>query len=88
MNGKTNKTKNFSKIPKEFTANLPFLEFTSNRKVLIDGSEGILEYQENIIRVNTGRLIVVIHGRGLYIKCMTATSLTVCGYISGVEFLR
>ncbi|MBQ7522628.1 MAG: YabP/YqfC family sporulation protein, partial [Clostridia bacterium] len=47
-----------------------------------------LEYQDDIVRINTGTFILLVKGRRLYIKCMTATSITLCGYISGVEFLK
>ncbi len=88
MNDKNNKFGRLSALPKDMAGNTPFLEFTANRSVLIDGCQGILEYQDSIVRINTKKLIVVINGRGLHIKCMTAHSLTICGYISGVEFLR
>ena len=88
VNNPPSKFEKFSKIPHEFTAHLPFIQITANKKIFIDGCEGILEYQDDIVRINTGTFILLVKGRRLYIKCMTATSITLCGYISGVEFLK
>lgn len=85
------KRKNIKKLPvfgKELVGLSPFMQFSSNREVTVDGCRGILEYCTESIRINTGKLIVAFNGRGLNIKCMTETSVVVCGYITSVEFLR
>ena len=83
--------KNKKKLPvfgKELVGLSPFMQFSSNREVTVDGCKGILEYCTESIRINTGKLIVAFNGRGLNIKCMTETSVVVCGYITSVEFHR
>lgn len=62
-------------------------EFISNREVIIEGCKGILEYTAEIVRVSTGGMVIALKGRGLTIKCLTATSITVNGYIKNVEFI-
>ena len=66
----------------------PFMQFSSNREVTVDGCKGIMEYCTESIKINTGKLIIAFNGRGLNIKCMTETSVIICGYITSVEFLR
>ena len=66
----------------------PYLEFSSNKEVTLDGCRGILEYQSEIIRINTNKMVVAFKGRGLNIKCLTASSVVISGYITSVEFLR
>lgn len=66
----------------------PYLEFSSNKEVILDGCKGILEYQSEIIRINTNKMVVAFKGRGLNIKCLTASSVVISGYITSVEFLR
>ncbi|MEE0858126.1 MAG: YabP/YqfC family sporulation protein [Acutalibacteraceae bacterium] len=81
----------FKKLPafgKEMIGISPYLQFSSNREVTLDGCKGILEYQPEIIRVNTGKMVVAFKGRGLNIKCLTTTSVVIGGYITMVEFLR
>ena len=83
-----NRFARISSMAKEMIRPLPFMEITANRKLLIDGCKGILEYRTELVKINTGRLILSVAGRGLYIKCMSANALVICGYISGIEFLR
>ena len=83
-----NRFARISSMAKEMIRPMPFMEITTNRKLLIDGCKGILEYRTELVKINTGRLILSVTGRGLYIKCMSANALVICGYISGIEFLR
>lgn len=66
----------------------PYLQFSSNREVTLDGCKGILEYRSEVIRINTSKMVVAFNGRGLNIKCLTATSVVITGYITSVEFIR
>ena len=63
------------------------LEFFGNRKAIVEGCQGILEYDSDVVRVKAGRLIIRFSGRGLIIKCMTADSLVVEGFLTGLEFM-
>ncbi len=67
--------------------NLPILEFTGNKEVSLEGVSGILEYDESVVRINSGRLIISFRGFSLSIKCLTASSLVITGTITAVEFL-
>ena len=40
-------------VPAGAVSVLPRMEFCGNREVTIDGSKGVLEYDENLIRINT-----------------------------------
>ncbi|GHU82386.1 hypothetical protein AGMMS50284_4170 [Clostridia bacterium] len=83
--------KESSRKPSFFSPNimpmLPFLEMKSNREVTIDGCKGILEYDKEIIRINTGSMVVSFKGRSLNIKCLTASSMIIEGFITSVEFI-
>lgn len=62
------------------------MEINSNREAIVEGCSGVLEYDSDIVRVRTGKLTVKFQGRGLAIKCLTADSLVVTGFITGIEF--
>lgn len=64
----------------------PRFEMHSNREVIVEGCKSILEYDEDIIKLNTGKLIVTFLGRNLAIKCLTLDSLIVNGFITNIEF--
>lgn len=62
------------------------MEINGNQEVIVDGCSGVLEYDTDVVRIKTGKLIVCFRGRGLVIKCMTADSLVVTGFLTGIEF--
>ncbi len=63
------------------------MEINGNQEVIVDGCSGVLEYATEAVRIKTGKLIVRFTGRGLVIKCLTADSLVVTGFLTGIEFL-
>jgi sporulation protein YqfC len=68
--------------------NMPtHMEINGNTEVIVEGCSGVLEYGMDAVRIKTGRLIVRFTGRGLIIKCLTADSLVVTGFITGIEFM-
>ncbi len=78
---------NAMQIPLSSVMNMSRLEFNGNREVIVDGCKGILEYDENIIKINTGKMITKFSGRHLDIKCLTPDSLIIHGVIISIEFI-
>ncbi len=74
-------------MPAGAMPNCTHFEMNSNREVSIEGCKGILQYDENIIRINTGNMVTSFLGRNLAIKCLTADSLIVEGFIKSIEFI-
>ncbi len=74
-------------IPTGAISNCAHFEMNSNREVAIEGCKSILQYDENIIRINTGKMITSFLGRNLSIKCLTPDSLIVEGFITSIEFI-
>lgn len=68
--------------------NMPsHMEINGNTEVIVEGCGGVLEYDVDVVRIRAGRQIVRFTGRGLVIKCLTADSLVVTGFITGIEFM-
>ena len=74
-------------MPAGAVPNCTHFEMNSNREVIIEGCKGILQYDENIIRINTGKMETSFLGRNLSIKCLTPDSLVVEGFIKSIEFV-
>ena len=62
-------------------------ELSGNRRAVVEGCRGILEYEEGVIRLNTTSGIVRFMGRDLTMNCLTEDSAVVSGTILSVEFL-
>lgn len=63
------------------------MQINGNTEAVVDGCNGVLEYDTDVVRIRMGKLIVRFTGRGLAIKCLTADSLVVTGFLTGIEFL-
>lgn len=74
-------------IPPSALAGVSQIEIAGNREAVIDGCQGILEYDENTIKLTTGKMSVKFTGRGLQIKVLTRDSAVIDGFISNIEFI-
>jgi len=74
-------------LPADLLLGMAHFELSGNREVIIDGCRAILEYDENLIRLNAGKLSVRFTGRGLTIRNLKRDSVIIEGFIVSVEFL-
>ena len=63
------------------------IELCGNREAVVDGCQGILQYEDDVIRVSTGRLIVRFTGSDLCIRTMQQNQILICGTIVSVDFV-
>ncbi|MEG1426879.1 MAG: YabP/YqfC family sporulation protein [Oscillospiraceae bacterium] len=61
-------------------------EIESNKRVVVDGCDGIVDYGDDEVIVKSGRLIITISGRDLRLKILTDSSAVIEGYLSSVHF--
>ena len=83
----SNFKKNSSYIPECALPDFSHFEINSNKEVIIEGCRGILQYDENIIRVNMGKMVTSFYGRNLSLKCLNSDSLVIIGFITSIEFI-
>lgn len=74
-------------VPMNMLSGSSHMELNGNREVIVDGCGGVLEYDCDVVRIKSGKLIVKFSGRDLNIKCLTADSLVVEGFITAIEFI-
>lgn len=80
------KKENISRL----SASMPMkthMEINGNTEVVVEGCGGVLEYGTESVRIRAGKMIVRFTGRGLTIKCLTAESLVVTGFLTGIEYM-
>ena len=73
-------------IPKAAMPGVMQIELAGNTEAVVSGCPGVLEYDENIIRLAGGKMNVRFTGRGLQIKVLTHDSAIIAGFILSVEF--
>lgn len=64
----------------------PIIEFTGNTSAIVYGCRGVAEYGEEVIRVNSGDIMVSFFGKSLELKSLNTTTLEIEGFIKEVHF--
>ncbi len=75
-------------LPKEIVLNMPKLTMLGNGDLIIENYKGIVEYDRDLIRVNTTAGIVRVRGTNVYIKEITPESIMIYGDIESLEFMK
>lgn len=75
-------------LPKEIVLNIPRITMVGSGNLLIENYKGIIEYDNDRIRVNTGSGIIKITGERLVIKEITSEDLMIDGEVGTLEFLK
>ena len=83
----TQRVEQVLELPTGSLSGMTRVELTGNRRAVVEGCKGILEYEDGIIRLNTTSGIVRFMGRDLTMNCLTEDSAVVTGFILSVEFL-
>jgi len=80
------KITNIFDLPQSSLAGTSQMEISGNREVVIDGCQGVLIYEDNIIKLALRGMIATFRGRSLQIRALTHDSAIVCGFITGIDF--
>jgi sporulation protein YqfC len=73
-------------LPGGALAGTPKLSLTGNRRVHVEGHRGVLQYDNNVIAINGGAMILHVYGRELEIISMSAEELLIAGEMEKIEF--
>lgn len=64
----------------------PVVEITGNRRVVVDGCDGIVDYSGQLVILRAGRLVLHLSGRDLRLVKLTESSAVVEGFLQQVEY--
>lgn len=78
---------NFSGSPISSALGSVHFEMNGNKEVIVEGCRGILQYDENIVKISVKKMSVAFFGRNLSIKCMDVDSLVITGFVTSIEFI-
>ncbi len=73
-------------LPKDIILDIPRTTVLGSQQVSIENHKGIIEYDEKIVRINTGNGIVKIEGNNLMIKYVLQEEIIIEGEISAIIF--
>lgn len=75
-------------LPKIVMPDVAHIELSGNREAIIDGCKGVLDYDDQSIRLNTGRTIVRFTGSDLTMRALTLEQAVISGTILSIDFLN
>ena len=73
-------------LPKVVVLGVPFLTLTGLYEVNIENYRGILEYTEQLIRINVRSGQIRITGKSLEINYYTTTDMKITGKVEKIEY--
>jgi sporulation protein YqfC len=87
---KTVRTKisNVAELPYELVLNLPKITIIGDMQAVIENHKGIIEYENDIIRINSSIGMIKITGEKLTIKNIMAEEIIILGSISMVQVVK
>ncbi|WP_077367965.1 sporulation protein YqfC [Anaerosalibacter sp. Marseille-P3206] len=74
-------------LPKDIIMDLPKISVIGNIQLIISNHKGIIEYSNEIIRINTNTGVVKITGNDMYLKTILTEEIIIAGTIEKIEFL-
>lgn len=63
------------------------IEMLSNREIIVDGCKGVVEYNENLIKLNIGELILGITGDEMLIESFDSGVTVIRGKLAEISFV-
>ncbi|NLZ53890.1 MAG: sporulation protein YqfC [Thermoanaerobacteraceae bacterium] len=73
-------------LPQDIILNVPRVIVTGKIAVFIENHKGIIEYNSELVKINTSIGIVCVKGEDLLIKTIVTDEITVEGKITAIEF--
>lgn len=74
-------------MKKEYLFEGAYIELRGNNDLLLEGCDGILEYEENQISLQVGKQKLSITGRRLQLRYLSDKRIGISGYIKGVCYV-
>jgi len=81
-----NKFANLFELPKDVVLDLPHISMVGNIEFHLENHKGIIEYEENLIRIRIHKGQVLISGKELMIEELTKVEVKIKGHIQDVIF--
>lgn len=83
----TRRVESVLELPSGTLSGTARIELSGNTRAVVEGCKGILEYEDDVIRLNTASGIVRFMGQNLGMNCLSEDSAVVEGKILSVEFM-
>lgn len=73
-------------LPKDVVYGAPIVSIIGRMELSVENYRGIIEYNDNLIRIQTKKGQIRIRGKRLIISCYTCDEMKITGRIDAVEY--
>ena len=73
-------------IPRELISDVPKITLTGRDNLLIENYKSLVEYEKDIIRINTSEGLLKLEGGELDIKTVTDEMMEISGKITSISY--
>lgn len=74
------------KLPADVIAGAPIITIIGRNEICVENSKGIIEYDNNKVRLQSKACKICIEGKGLNILYFTEDEIRITGYIQGIYY--
>ena len=64
------------------------IELFGNKQIIVDGCKGVIDYNEDFLKLDLGKIILKVTGRNLVIDSYIYEQVDLKGEIVSVEFMN
>lgn len=75
-------------IPKEFLAGTPLIKIVGDGEFTLEGELSVIEYTEEILRINTRNFILTLTGKNFEVTEMLSDYIKCTGEIDSLSYLK
>lgn len=65
----------------------PRIEIVGNKRIVVDGCDGIIDYDDEKVSIKLGKMKVDISGKSLKLKVLTVNTAVITGYVRNIEYI-
>ncbi len=74
-------------IPDEVVSDRPKITTVGRREVFVENYKGIIEFSNEIVKINTNYGIITITGKNMKIREITSEDIIIFGDIDNIDYL-
>lgn len=75
-------------IPEEVASDRPKITTVGRKEVLVENYKGIIEFSNEIIRIDSNHGIITITGKNMKIREITVEDIVITGDIENIDYIR
>lgn len=80
------KTLKALELPRDIILGMPKITVTGDSEIIIENYKGIVEYENEVLKINTEPGVISIEGDGFNISAITDDEIEIEGKIKNIDF--